>query len=196
MLQPDRRPMKMLHVTTREAWRAWLREHHDRETEVWLVYNKRHTGRRRVEYGDAVREALCFGWIDSIVRRLDGGRYAQKFTPRKPRSRWSALNRRRFASLVEEGGMTKAGLASAPPRKTRAEAAEARRRRGPVVVPAYLVRALKTNRRAWRHFDALAPSYRRLYVLWIDAAKTAETRARRIAEARRRLAQNTPLGLK
>jgi uncharacterized protein YdeI (YjbR/CyaY-like superfamily) len=95
--------MTTLHPTTRAAWRAWLAAHHDRETEIWLVYNKRHTGELRVEYDDAVEEALCFGWIDSIVRTIDEDRYAQKFTPRKAKSKWSELNRRRFAKLVAEG---------------------------------------------------------------------------------------------
>ncbi len=103
------------HPTTRAAWRAWLAANYDRETEIWLVYNKRHTGGPRVEYDDAVEEALCFGWIDSIVRTIDADRYAQKFTPRRAKSKWSELNKRRFAKMVAEGKMTAAGLARSPP---------------------------------------------------------------------------------
>ncbi len=75
-----------LHVTTREAWRAWLQEHHDSDREIWLVFDKKHTGRPRVSYDEAVEEALCFGWIDGLVRRLDEDRYMQRFSPRKPGS--------------------------------------------------------------------------------------------------------------
>jgi uncharacterized protein YdeI (YjbR/CyaY-like superfamily) len=118
--------LELLHVTSRDAWRAWLARHHDTKTEIWLVFHKKHTGQPGVAYGDAVEEALCFGWIDSIVRRLDEDRYAQKFTPRKPKSNWSDSNLRRFARMVGEGRMTAAGLAKGPPGSTgAAPAAEA-----------------------------------------------------------------------
>jgi len=121
--------LKTLQVTLPGEWRDWLAAHHDRETEIWLVFFKKHTGKACVSYQDAVDEALCFGWIDSIVRRLDDERYAQKFTPRKPKrppvqggqaalpggSNWSEANRRIFARLVREGRMTAAGLAKGPP---------------------------------------------------------------------------------
>lgn len=107
--------MTLLHPTTRADWRSWLAAHHDRETEIWLVYNKRHTGEPRVEYDDAVEEALCFGWIDSVVRTIDENRYAQKLTPRKAKSKWFPSNRERFARMVREGKMAPAGMAKAPP---------------------------------------------------------------------------------
>lgn len=107
--------LKTLQVTLVSEWRDWLAAHHDREAAIWLVFFKKHTGKPCVSYQDAVDEALCFGWIDSIVRRLDDERYAQKFTPRKPKSNWSEINRRIFARLVREGRMTAAGLAKGPP---------------------------------------------------------------------------------
>ncbi|HEY6324787.1 MAG TPA: hypothetical protein VJA16_24840 [Thermoanaerobaculia bacterium] len=108
-------PLQTLEVTSSREWRAWLAEHHDREAGIWLVFWKKHTGKTSVSYQDAVDEALCFGWIDTLVRRLDDDRYAQKFTPRKPKSNWTEANRRIFARLVEEGRMTAAGLAKGPP---------------------------------------------------------------------------------
>jgi uncharacterized protein YdeI (YjbR/CyaY-like superfamily) len=111
-------PLQTLEVTLREEWRAWLAEHHDREAAIWLVFWKKHTGRPCVSYQDAVDEALCFGWIDTLVRRLDDDRYAQKFMPRKPKSNWTEANRRIFARLVREGRMTPAGLAKGPPAVT------------------------------------------------------------------------------
>jgi uncharacterized protein YdeI (YjbR/CyaY-like superfamily) len=170
--------MTILHPTTRAAWRSWLAANHDRETEIWLVYNKRHTGEPRVEYDDAVEEALCFGWIDSIVRTIDADRYAQKFTPRKAKSKWSELNRERFVRMVREGKMTAAGLAKSPP----ADVAEAKAK-APAddAVPDYIEEALRDNGAAWTNFSKLAPSYRRLYVRWIEDAKKEETRRKRLA---------------
>jgi uncharacterized protein YdeI (YjbR/CyaY-like superfamily) len=185
--------MKLFHPTTRADWRAWLAAHHDREIEVWLVYNKRHTGEARVEYGDAVEEALCFGWIDSIVRTIDEDRYAQKFTPRKAKSKWSEPNRERFARMVREGKMTAAGLAKSPPEEN-----EGLSPKPPPAdaVPGYIEEALQANGAAWTHFLNLAPSYRRLYVRWIEDAKKDETRRKRLAEAVGLLEQNKKLGLK
>src|SRR5436305_10691454 len=185
--------MTTLHPTTRTDWRAWLAANHDRETEIWLVYNKRHTGEPRVEYGDAVEEALCFGWIDSIVRTIDENRYAQKFTPRKAKSQWSESNLKRFAKLVREGKMTEASLAKAPPE---GEAGVKPRPPADEAVPAYIEAALRENGVAWTNFTHLAPSYRRLYVGWIENAKREETRRRRLAEAVGRLERNEKLGLK
>ncbi len=102
-------------MADREQWRGWLAAHHDSASEVWLVFFKRHVKLPSVDYEQAVQEALCFGWIDSMVRRIDEDRYEQKFTPRKPRSVWSASNLKRFAQLVRDGRMTPAGLAKGPP---------------------------------------------------------------------------------
>jgi uncharacterized protein YdeI (YjbR/CyaY-like superfamily) len=99
-----------LHVTTRNEWRAWLAEHHDTEKEVWLISYKKHTGRPQIPYDEAVEEALCFGWIDSLVKTIDEERFAQKFTPRKMKNNWSESNKRRVKKLVREGRMTQAGL--------------------------------------------------------------------------------------
>ena len=91
--------MKTLHVRTLDQWRDWLAEHHASESELWLIFYKRNTGVPSIEYKDALDEALCFGWVDSLVKRLDDHRYARKFTPRKAKSRWSSVNRQRYAEL-------------------------------------------------------------------------------------------------
>jgi uncharacterized protein YdeI (YjbR/CyaY-like superfamily) len=114
MRTPADRVRETLNVSTREAWRAWLARHHAAASGVWLRYAKRHTGGPRVEYDAAVEEALCLGWIDGVVRTVDERYYAQRFTPRRPGSNWSAINRRRFAKLLREGRVTEAGLAKAP----------------------------------------------------------------------------------
>ena len=102
---------RTFYAKDRAEWRAWLETNHTLETEIWLLFYKRHTGKPRVAYPDAVEEALCFGWIDSTIRRVDDATYAQRFTPRRPGSSWSELNKRRVSRLVQEGRMTKAGLA-------------------------------------------------------------------------------------
>lgn len=103
---------KTLYVTNRDEWRAWLSENHGSEKEIWLVYYKKHTRKPTIPYDDAVEEALCFGWIDGIEKRMDEERYAQRFTPRKAKSNWSESNKRRVKKLLEQGKMTEAGLAT------------------------------------------------------------------------------------
>src|SRR5215510_2168741 len=97
------KPLKTVEAANLTEWRTWLQENHQSESEVWLIFHKIHTGIASVDYSDALDEALCFGWIDSLIRRLDEARYARKFTPRKPDSKWSPTNRKRYAELRESG---------------------------------------------------------------------------------------------
>ncbi len=175
---------------TRKQWRAWLANYFDSESEVWLVFNKRHAHRPSISYNDAVEEALCFGWIDSIIKRLDDKRYARKFTPRKPDSNWSTANRRRYADLQARGLLAPAGLKRAPTARS-GDAPHP-----PKVVPKYIERALRSNSAAWNYFERLAPSYRRRYIGWIDSAKQQETKMRRLREAVGLLRAGKKLGLK
>jgi uncharacterized protein YdeI (YjbR/CyaY-like superfamily) len=176
---------KKIHATTRGQWRAWLKKNHRAACEIWLVFFKKHTGKPRVSYNDAVEEALCFGWIDGIAKTIDDTRYAQRFTPRRTGSNWSTINRRRYAELVAGGRMTPSGAAVAPTPATSAV------KRDDSVPP-----ELKKDRVAWRNFQTLAPSHRRMYSLWINDAKKPETRQRRLAEALSLLRQNKKLPLK
>ena len=187
---PARR-LKIVDVGTAVEWRAWLAKHHDSETEVWLVFHKRHTDRASVAYGDAVNEALCFGWIDSLIKRLDDARYARKFTPRKPGSRWSTANRKRYAQLQAQGRLMPSGLKLAPtgrsgdaPRPSLAK------------VPSYIQHAINSHPSARDFFHGLAPSYQRMYIGWIDSAKRNDTKTRRLREAVDLLAAGKKLGLK
>lgn len=179
-----------LQVRSRRHWRTWLEKHHASSPGVWLVFRKARTGVKSIRYEDTVREALCFGWIDSLVKRVDDDRYALKITPRKPASKWSDLNRKRWAELQAAGLLAPAGLAAAPTNRTYAPR--------PVIpdLPAYIARALKEDSRAWEFFRQLAPTYRRDFVVWIHTAKRAETRQNRIRESIRLLAAGRKLGLK
>ena len=184
-------PLRTLNVRNREEWRNWLRAHHACEAEVWLVFHKRHTGETSLGYDEAVEEALCFGWIDSLVRRIDESCYARKFTPRKPDSKWSTINRQRYDDLKARGLLAAAGLERAPTRRS-GDAP----RPSLSVIPAYIERALAANESARSHFERLAPSARRAYIAWVDSAKREETRAKRLREAIRLLAAGQKLGLK
>src|SRR5438067_13188792 len=183
-------PLLTLHVRTRRQWRAWLAKHHKSSRGVWLVFYKAHTGVKSIRYEDTVREALCFGWIDSLVKRLDDNRYTLKITPRQPTSKWSDINRQRWAELKAAGLLTPAGLAAAPTNNSYAPR--------PVIpdLPVYIAKALRANSRAWEFFRELAPTYRRDFVVWIHIAKRPETRARRIRESISLLAAGKKLGLK
>ena len=110
----SRKAIKTLEVRTRQEWRNWLQDHHSSESEIWLVFHKRHTGLDGISYDPAVEEAICFGWIDSIVRRLDDDHYARKFTPRKSDSRWSTINRRRYADMKARTLLAAPGLKRPP----------------------------------------------------------------------------------
>lgn len=185
------RTLKTLEVRDCAQWREWLADHHDSESEVWLVFYKRQTGRPSLVYGEALDEALCFGWIDSLIKRLDDERYARKFTPRKPVSKWSAVNRKRYALLQASGRLTPAGLARAPA----APSAEAPPP-APAQLPPYIQEGLQRQPAAWEYFQRLAPSCRRQYVGWIDSAKRQETKLRRLQEAIALLTAGKPLGMK
>ena len=189
--------LKTLHLTDRAKWRAWLKKHHTAENEVWLVYYKKHTGKPRIPYDDAVEEALCFGWIDSIVKRIDDETYAQKFTPRTNNSKWSDLNVRRAKKLIKDGRMTEAGLAKIDPEILRRKSkSKPRSKKDRLIVPAFIRQALMATWKAWENFNNLAPSYRRHYIGWISDAKREETRRRRLKEAVALLARGEKLGLK
>ena len=172
----------------RQAWRGWLKKNHARESCVWLVYYKKHTGRQSIGYVDSVEEALCFGWVDGLKRRIDEQRYAYRFTPRKSGSRWSALNIRRAESLIAKGLMTRAGQQAFDRRIARV-AAELK-------LTPEIERRLQANRKAWEHYLRLTPSCRRQYAGWLLAAKRPETREKRIREAKKLLAAGKKLGMK
>src|SRR5215831_19383279 len=144
--------MKRFAATDRPAWRSWLAANYASEREVWVVFQKKHTGRLCMSYEDSVEEALCFGWIDSIVKRLDDDSYARKFTPRTDDTNWSESNKRRVAKCIEEGRMTPIGLAKiayANPENYQApaklSAKSAKRAAKPSPLPLFVTRDLRAN---------------------------------------------------
>jgi uncharacterized protein YdeI (YjbR/CyaY-like superfamily) len=186
--------MKTVTVRTVDRWREWLETHHRSEPEIWLVFYKRDSGVASIARQDALDEALCFGWVDSLIKRLDEERYAIKFTPRRVDSRWSAANRKRYAELVAAGRLKPAGIERPP--TDRGDDPRPSRRPLPAKLPPYIVAALKKRPTAQRHFDSLPDEQRRRYIAWIESAKREETKLRRLKEAIRLLASGQVLGLK
>jgi uncharacterized protein YdeI (YjbR/CyaY-like superfamily) len=173
--------LEQVYVADRAAWRRWLAAHHVRSPGIWLVFDKKSSRPDRLAYGDAVEEALCFGWIDSIVRTLDDARYVQLFTPRKAKSTWSRSNKVRVERLLARGLMASAGLASIEVAKANGswsslDAVEA------LEMPDDLAAALAAVPVAMERFAAFSPSARKAYLHWISQAVRPEIRAQRIAE--------------
>lgn len=187
---------KTLYVTNRDGWRAWLETNHDKEKEVWLIYYKKHTGKPRIPYDDAVEEALCFGWIDSIVKKLDEEKYIKKYSPRKDKSIWSDKNKERVKKMIKTGQMTKAGLTKIEKAKENGSWSKLYPISNTQKIPTALRKALSGDKKALENFMDLAPSYKKQFIWWILSAKGEETKAKRIREAIRLVSQNKKLGMK
>jgi uncharacterized protein YdeI (YjbR/CyaY-like superfamily) len=179
-----------LDLRTRGEWRRWLVKHHASSPGIWLLRHKQHTGVTSMPYEDLVREALCFGWVDSLIKRLDENLYAIKVTPRQPTSKWSDPNRKRWKELQAAGLLAAPGLAAAPTANRYAPKPKIPE------LPAYIGTAFKTDRKAWTFFQTLSARNRRDFVVWIHTAKQPETRERRIREAIELLSAGKKLGLK
>jgi len=189
--------MKTVEVKNRTDWRSWLAANHDKETEVWLIYYKKKTGKTSVEYGASVEEALCYGWIDSIIKKLNDAQYARKFTPRKEGSKWSPSNRKRVEKLIREGLLTEHGLKKVEAAKRSGNWDNPVQKPGLTYkMPLEFAEALKENKVAKETFERLAPTYQKQYLGWIEIAKQPKTRGKRIRESIRLLAEGKKLGLK
>ena len=193
---PGEKEEKRLSFRSRAAWRGWLRKHHATEDELWLVYYKKHTGKQCISYEESIEEALCFGWVDSIIKKLDDETYARKFTPRREGSVWSELNRERARRLASSRRKTPAGTAKVTfPLAGPVTGVKKREKTDPVFSDD-LFGMLKAHRQAWIEFNTLPPSQRRNCVGWVMSAKREETRQRRMRELIGILARGERLGMK
>jgi uncharacterized protein YdeI (YjbR/CyaY-like superfamily) len=163
------------------AFGAWLEQHHETETEVWVGYWKKATGKPSLTWSQAVDEALCHGWIDGVLRRVDDERHMQRFTPRRPASNWSDVNVEKVQRLRAEGRMRPAGEAAfARRRADRTGTYSFEQRQEPRLTPEEQAQ-LEANAAAWEYFQARPASYRKPAIWWVVSAKKPETRARRLA---------------
>jgi len=151
---------KTFYAKNRMEWRCWLAKHHQSANEIWLIYYKKASGKPRIPYNDAVDEALCYGWIDSLLKPIDAHKYAQRHSPRKQTSRLSDMNRERVRRLIKAGRMTKAGLVAIE-----------HTGKGSAKLPADIVARLKQDPVTWRNFQKFPASYKRIRVGWIAAAR-------------------------
>jgi uncharacterized protein YdeI (YjbR/CyaY-like superfamily) len=196
MSKGDALSSDQLYVTDRDQWREWLAEHHGKIAMIWLVFYKKETGTPSIPYDDAVEEALCYGWIDSILKKLDAERYVRKFTPRKPTSVWSELNKARVKTMIQAGRMTAVGQAAIDIAKKNGRWHQPDRPWISWDLPPEFQQALDQNQKAKTFFETLAPSYRKHYIGWIITAKRPETREKRIRESIQLLEKNQKLGMK
>ncbi|MBD2607772.1 YdeI/OmpD-associated family protein [Scytonema hofmannii FACHB-248] len=181
--------LESIYASDRKKWRQWLEKFHLTLPGIWLIYYKVKSGKTSVKYSEAVKEALCFGWIDSKVKSLDEDRYQQIFTPRKPKSVWSKLNKQYIQELIEQGLMTQVGLEKIEAAKqdgswNSLDAIEA------LTIPIDLKQALEANSSANHNFEGFSNSLKKNILFWIDSAKRPETRLKRIEQTIISAAQN------
>jgi uncharacterized protein YdeI (YjbR/CyaY-like superfamily) len=188
---------KSLYFASREDWRKWLEKNHDKETEIWLIFYKKQSGKSGISYDDAVEEALCLGWIDSIIKKIDEEKYSRKFTPRTDYKKWSELNINRVKKLISTGLMTETGLKKINLDIINKKSNELKKVTSEELsFPLELEKILKKNKSAWSCFISLAPSHKRNYIRWIISAKKEETCLKRLNEAMKLLEKGEKLGLK
>jgi uncharacterized protein YdeI (YjbR/CyaY-like superfamily) len=191
-------PDDPIYFTSPDELRDWFDSNHETATELWLGSYKKAAGKPTVTWSEAVDEALCVGWIDSVRYSLDPERSAQRFTPRRKGSNWSAVNIAKVKEMTEEGRMRPAGLAAFEARTEERSAIYSYEQRHLAALEADEDAAFRANKIAWDRFQALPPSYRRTAIYWVVTAKKPETRVRRLATliedsaAGRRLKQLTP----
>ena len=186
---------KQRYMRSRGEWRAWLQKHHAAEDELWLIFYKKHTGKAGLVYEEAVQEALCFGWIDGIMKSVDQDRFVLRFSPRKTNSIWSRRNKDKAEQLVAQGRMTIAGLARIDEAKKNGSWEAAYTNQTREEIPPDLKKALMKNPTARKNFQRFANSYRNMYIGWINGAKAEKTREKRIIEVVERSTQNIKPGM-
>jgi uncharacterized protein YdeI (YjbR/CyaY-like superfamily) len=180
-----------LYVTNRKDWRKWLAKNHKKQKEIWLIYYRKETGKPRIPYDDAVLEALCYGWIDSTVKKINAERFAQRFSQRRPTSVLSQMNKERIRELIKEKKMTKAGLKAIShvfnPKTDKDEKLK---------ISSNTLKALKANKEAWKYFQKMPPSYQRIRIAYIDGYKQHNTNTykKTLAHFVKRTAQNKRIG--
>ncbi len=157
---------KTLTVTNRKEWRSWLARNHAREKEIWLVFFRKSSGKPRIPYNDAVEEALCYGWIDSLQKGIDEEKFAQRFSPRKPTSKLSEMNKERIRRLIRQKKMTAAGLKAISKTFDMAKDLEAR-----TVVAPDILAVLQAGKRAWKNFQNFPEGYKKVRLGFLESRR-------------------------
>lgn len=181
--------------SNRKEWRDWLTKNHASADEIWVIYYKKHTNKPRIPYNDAVEEALCFGWIDGIVKKIDDEKYCQRFTPRNEKSEWSKLNKSRVAMLIKTGKMTEFGLNKVNIAKKNGMWKKITAADQEFNISKEFEDALENEIKAKEFFNNLPHSHQKRYIGWISSAKKEETKFNRITKSIELLKNNKKLGM-
>jgi len=194
--------LENVYFDSRESFRSWLEKNHNESIGIWMIFYRKQKNNECIKYNEALEEALCFGWIDSIIKKVDDDRYVRKFTPRTNISNWSDINKKIVLSLIEEGKMTEAGLAKIDIYlKTgsvdwESKGPQENEEKKEFQLPDFIFKAFSDNEPALTNFNNLAQTYKRHYILWITTAKREETMLNRLQESIGLLKENRKLGLK
>lgn len=189
------------YFSSKEAFRNWMVTNHDKSPGIWMIFYKTNQKNTSIKYEEALDQALCFGWIDSLIKKIDDDRYARKFTPRTNTNKWSEVNKQKVFELISKGEMTQFGLQKIDSyMKTgkvdwKTEVIK-EKETFDLDIPGFIPAAFAKNEPALVNFNKLAPTYKRHYILWITNAKSEETIRKRLNESIELLKENKKLGLK
>jgi uncharacterized protein YdeI (YjbR/CyaY-like superfamily) len=183
---------KTLYVTDRKKWRLWLKNNHTKKKEVWLIYYRKSSGKPRIPYNDAVNEALCFGWIDSIVKKFDEEKFVQRFTPRRTGSPISEMNKERVRRLIKKKKMTKVGLAAISEFFNKHEDQKEKFK-----IARDILKTLKANKEAWKNFQNFSEGYKKVRIGYIEHSRddSSEIFQKRLQNFIKMTAKNKKFGL-
>ena len=188
--------MEIIHFKNEIAFEKWIAENYLSSAGIWMKFFKKHTKKENITYEKAVEIAICWGWIDSLIKRVDDDVYLRKFTPRSNCKNWSRVNKIRVIKLLKKGKMTKAGLQKIDSeilQEIRSKNISDKRK---IEIPDFIRQHLKLHEPAWKNFTNLAVSYQNNYILWITQAKREETKEKRLNEAIKLLCENKKLGMR
>ncbi len=157
---------KTLYVTDRKKWHSWLTKNHNKEKEIWLIYYRKSSGKKRIPYNDAVEEALCYGWIDSTMKGMDEEMFAQRFTPRRPNSMLSQMNKERIRRLIKQKKMTEKGLTAVK------HVFDNSLKNLKCIIKTDILKSLKEDKKTWENFQKFPESYKRIRIEWIEGTRT------------------------
>lgn len=193
--------LEYIHFSSREEYRGWLERHYNISPGFWMVYYKKLSKVQSISYDEALEESLCFGWVDSIIKKIDEEKYSRKFTPRINTTNWSDYNKKKIGKLIESDKMTKAGLDKIDPAilssiLNKDLPVSSKKQAQELKIPDFIIDEFSKNEPALENFNNLAPSHKREYVLWITNAKREATIQKRIKESISLLIENKKLGLR
>jgi uncharacterized protein YdeI (YjbR/CyaY-like superfamily) len=196
------RELELIYFKSRESFRSWLLKNHDESPGIWIIFYKKHITIECIGYNAALEEALCYGWIDSIIKKIDNDRYARKFTPRTDTTKWSEINKKKVIDLIQSGKMTEIGLKKIDIYLKTGRVdwdnidVKKEKVRSEYHIPDFILSEFSKNEPALTNFNNLSQTYKRHYITWITNAKKEETIIHRLNESIKLLKENKKLGLK